>query len=358
MYLEFGLRLQEADKSGAGTYVRTVAIDTLVGDFLASNRTVDNGESDMPSQLSEDLATPVQIISLGAGTDTRFFRLRQRYGAQLARRLRYHEIDFPDTGKTKIDSIDRASFVSQLLRDTARESHKVRRQEDTSDSNVSGTNADDSLVSFSEDKNSLQSPAYSFHALDLRRLADDEASIADLLPGVQPNAPTLVLSECCLTYFSVTTANAILRNLARFLRPLQPSSSKQTSTLAISTVQSTLAVLLYEPLHPTTPFGRTMASNLSLRGISLPSVAALPSVEAHRARLHEAFGAEGSRGVEVRKWWEREVTEDEKERLRRVEGLDEEEEWELLAGHYGFVWGWRGSPVGGRWEPDGEQVTA
>lgn len=164
--------------------------------------------------------------------------------------------------------------------------------------------------------------------------------MSDLLPGVEPNTPTLILSECCLTYLAVEAANAILSNLTRYLRTPSASPSSHAPTLAI---------LLYEPLHPDDPFGRTMASNLSARGISLPSLASLPTFESHWQRLRGSFQAEKWGGMEVRRWWEGRVSAEEKDRLRRVEGLDEEEEWELLAGHYGFIWGWSGRDPGALW---------
>ena len=41
--------------------------------------------------------------------------------------------------------------------------------------------------------------------------------------------------------------------------------------------------------------------------------------------------------------WEDWVPEQEKERIDTLEGgLDEVEEWQLLAGHYIVAWGWRG----------------
>lgn len=385
---------------GAGTYVRTVAIDALVDDFLSSNG-ITPGSSEEEEQWAVEeqkggkQGMKVQILSLGAGTDTRFFRLQQRYGRRLARRLHYHELDFPSTARRKIDAIERASWVGRLLRDAADEAvadTTSRRQDHTGDK---------SPVRINADKTSLTSPAYTFHALDLRRLSESTVDPADLLSDVEPNVPTLILSECCLTYLPITTANAILARLARFLQPsapAPPSQSSQMSNAQHSQAPSspakavpnpgkqphhcpdhTLAVLLYEPLHPADAFGRTMHSNLAARGISLPSLEALPTLEAHQTRLRSVLGApegefsgikfpgeersdggmseaKGAQGaVSVRRWWEREVSEGERERLRRCEGLDEEEEWELLAEHYGFVWGWRGGEVGGRWFVCGEE---
>ncbi len=54
------------------------------------------------------------------------------------------------------------------------------------------------------------------------------------------------------------------------------------------------------------------------------------------------LGFEGGQGaVDVDFVWERWVQEEEKERVGRLEMLDEVEEWRLLGRHYCVGWGWR-----------------
>ena len=65
--------------------MRTSAIDQLIDRFLTTS----------PS-------SPKQIISLGAGTDTRYFRLRDKYPTT---RILYHEIDFPMNTAAKLIAI-------------------------------------------------------------------------------------------------------------------------------------------------------------------------------------------------------------------------------------------------------------
>ncbi|KAL9092191.1 MAG: hypothetical protein Q9159_000950 [Coniocarpon cinnabarinum] len=269
-----------------GTYVRTVAIDALVQDYLGSH---------------QDL----QIISLGAGTDTRPFRLFDG-PSDLRERVVYHEIDFPDCTRKKITAINNANLLNGV-------GFRV-----------------------SEEGTRLASPAYNLHPLDLRKLGkansqtDTDELTSDqklaLLPGVDPERPTLLASECCLTYLNSSVTVSILRNLSNDI--LKPSTP--------------ISIILYEPLHPDDAFGRTMTSNLSARGISLPGLEACPTLKAHEERL-KACGFETSGGMLVKKWWRTKVSDDEKDYLRNLEGLDEEEEWELLAGHYGFIWGSRGT---------------
>lgn len=258
-----------------GTFVRTIAIDALVQDFLTSNE------------------GNVQIISLGAGTDTRPFRLLEGI-PELAGRLLYHEVDFAECTRKKITAISNAKLLSAFNFQT------------------------------SEDGTRLTCPSYMLHPLDLRKLTDSSNGLDD----IDPSHPTLLISECCLTYLNSSTATQILQQfLGKLLSPDTPVS-----------------IILYEPLHPTDAFGTTMTSNLSARGISLPGLQACPTLEAHQERLkHVGFDKAG--GMLVKDWWKKRASSDEKDRLRNLEGLDEEEEWELLAGHYGFIWGSRGAPL-------------
>ena len=241
----------------------------------------------------------MQIISLGAGTDTRAFRLFE--DDNFAKRLLYHEVDFPECTRKKITAITNA----KLLADTPE------------------------IV---DDGTRLTSTSYTLHPLDLRKLAATSSAIAEekdaksLLSYIDPFRPTLLLSECCFTYLESATAASILRHFLKDI--ISPSVP--------------VFAILYEPLHPNDAFGKTMTSNLYARSIALPGLEACPDIRAHTERLKDCH-FEKAGGMLVKDWWKNRVSDDEKERLRHLEGLDEEEEWELLAGHYGFIWGSRGN---------------
>ena len=289
-----------------GTYARTTAIDILIRRFLAAHPGV-----------------PTQIVSLGAGTDTRFFRLLDEE-PDLALTLVYHELDFPTTTTKKIACIERTSAAIALLRQLP------SRRLGTVDS-----------LQIALDKTSLASPAYHVHAVDLRDLASvvpqsssaldndrrDEPMTARFTPPapIASEIPTLILAECCLTYLDTTVSRTLLQHFTRALIP-EPTP---------------LVIVLYEPINPHDAFGRTMRQNLSARGIELHGLAGVPTLAAHKERLH-GLGFIEAQGLEIRQVWDRWISQDEKDRLRGVEGLDEEEEWVLLAGHYGIIWGTRG----------------
>ena len=271
----------------AGTYVRTTAIDTLVDRFLDA----------YPSQLK-------QIISLGAGTDTRYFRVLSR---RAMKNLVYHEIDFPSNTSKKIAAIRKSSHALATLQ---------------------SAHASDEEPKISANADSLHSPTYNIHPLDLRELATDAANTDSgpaLLPNLSTTAPTLLLSECCLVYLHPATADAVLSSFVkRFTTPSIP-----------------LGLIIYEPIRPNDAFGQVMISNLATRGIHLQTLKKYSSLFRQKQRLQVAGFQSGQRAADVDYLWERWISEGEKERVNGLEMLDEMEEWRLLAQHYCVAWGWR-----------------
>jgi len=267
-----------------GTYTRTTAIDMLIDRFLATT----------------DSSRPRQIVSLGAGTDTRPLRLFTSPNLT-HRNIAYHEIDFPSMIARKHALLQSTPQLRSLL------SSPTQLSPTTWQTSSLITNANNTLT---------------LHALDLRSLTPASTPLQTL----SLTAPTLLLSECCLCYLTPAEASAVLSHF--------------TANISSSTP---LALVIYEPILPDDPFGRTMTANLAARGITMPTVPAYPTREAQEKRVREEVGLERARSETVDTIWEFWVPEQEKERVDRLEGgLDEVEEWRLLAGHYVIVWGWRG----------------
>ncbi|KAK4134139.1 S-adenosyl-L-methionine-dependent methyltransferase, partial [Trichocladium antarcticum] len=283
-----------------GTYTRTTAIDTLVDRFLATT----------------DPDRPRQIISLGAGTDTRSLRLFA--SGQNHRNIAYHEIDFPAVTARKRVLIQSTPHLRALLAPpvsltpTTFQTHPLPNLKTPATTTTTTT------------PNSTNN-TLTIHGLDLRTLNPSAAP----LPTLLPTAPTLLLSECCLCYLPAATAGAVLAHF--------------------STTLASLGLVLYEPVLPHDAFGRTMTANLAARGIAMPTVAAYPTRAAQEARLRGEVGLREVRSETVEGIWARWVADGERARVDGLEGgLDEVEEWRLLAGHYVGVWGGRG----GGWDLD------
>lgn len=243
-----------------------------------------------------------QIISLGAGSDTRVFRL---LSSQSAPDLVYHELDFAVNNVAKIKAIRGTPLLQRVL----------GRPED---------------VKISQAGDELHSPAYHIHAVDLRTLAQsgDSNAGSKLQELVDTTLPTLLLSECCLVYLSPDEAAGVVRYFTHTL-------------FAASEKSEALALIVYEPIRPDDAFGRTMVANLGARGIQLQTLHRYASLGAQRSRFREQGFDGGQAAADVDFLWERWVTEAEKERVAGLEMLDEIEEWKLLAQHYCIAWGWR-----------------
>lgn len=266
-----------------GTYVRTTAVDALVGDFLDEYADAQAGSK------------TCQVVSLGAGTDTRWARFsRDPLVKAKMRACRWIEVDFAETMDGKRGMLERAGFADAVA----------------------------------------QGQDWVGVAMDLRELVSaggpedgsgQAAQESKLAQAVDGSLPTLLLSEMCLTY--LPPASASTPALAAIAGSLIPEPTP-------------LHAVLYEPLAPSDAFGRTMIQNLAGRGIKLPGLEGLPTLDSHGQRLTEV-GFEEFQAMTVGHWWRDKVGAAEKDRLRAVEMVDEEEEWDLLAGHYGVVWAWR-----------------
>lgn len=262
-----------------GTFVRTLAIDRIVDTFLSSS----TGAS--------------QIISLGAGSDTRFFRLRQEHKHE---NFIYHEIDFPENTRMKI----------KLLGDPAcRAIVKNRCQFEVPETAI--------------DADELLTPSYSIHALDLRKLPST-------LPWIRSDLPALVISECCLIYLAPDEADNVLSFFSRLFTDVM------------------FALVIYEPIRPADAFGRTMVSNLVQRGIYLQTLEKYSTLAQQQRRLSD-LNLEGN-SLDIDTIWQRWVPSAEKERVDHLEWMDEVEEFVLLAQHYCVSWGWRNLTDDRRWQ--------
>ncbi|OKL63678.1 Leucine carboxyl methyltransferase 1 [Talaromyces atroroseus] len=286
-----------------GTYARTSAIDELVNRFLEDD---------------EGHPTKKQIISLGGGSDTRPFRI---FSEKQPSSLVYHELDFSINTSAKVKAIR----SSPLLRRTV----QVRSEAQHSSGDMMITPAGDAL----------HLPNYHIHPIDLRLLAAEadkvsangaesnttSTSTQNILPGVDTSLPTLLISECCLTYLSPHDADAVVDYFARTLFPFT----------------TPLGLIIYEPIRPEDAFGKTMVSNLAARGIHLQTLHKYSSLPAQRQRLLDHGFQTGQGAVDVDFIWNNWISGAEKERVATLEMLDEIEEWRLLAQHYCVAWGWR-----------------
>ena len=253
-----------------GTYVRTTALDRIVDTFLSS---VDG---------------PKQIVSLGAGSDTRYFRLKRD---KKHKNFHYHELDFEGNNETKISRLK----APQCL-DVIRALCEI-------DLGTAETN-----------ESELQTDEYFIHPIDLRKLPEK-------LDWLDSSAPTLLISECCLIYLSPEEADSVLSYFSSLL------------------AQVPMAIAIYEPFRPSDPFGQTMIRNLMTRGIVLQTIEKYADLHSQQQRLIDRdFTA---KAADTEFIWSNWIADSEKERIDKLEWMDEVEEFVLLARHYCIAWAWR-----------------
>ncbi|KAF3942194.1 hypothetical protein ABW19_dt0209577 [Dactylella cylindrospora] len=282
-----------------GTYIRTTGIDKLVEKFLSK-----------PSRGMK------QIISLGAGSDTRFFRIASSaLSSSDPQPLLYHEFDFPQVTIRKLQAIRRHKELSSIISRFA----KLNSQ----------TPDDPSLDSIQIDMRtgSLHSPNFHIHPIDLRTLKPG----VPLLTTVDPNLPTLFISECCLIYLLPTEADDIFKWITSSFG--QPSETQSNG----------VGIILYEPIGGEDSFGKVMIRNLSQRGIVLRTLQRYSTLERQRERMKVLGFDSGMNACDVNFIHDEWIDQKEKERIDGLELLDEREEWVLLAKHYCIAWGWKES---------------
>ncbi|KAH8087815.1 leucine carboxyl methyltransferase [Cristinia sonorae] len=269
-----------------GTYVRSQGIDALVDQWLA---------------LSHREGKKCQIVSLGAGSDTRFWRIATSPRKDILGR--YIEIDFSENTTKKAMAIRKSKELSALL----------------------GQPEDVTLVGGGT---GLSSPVYHLRAADLR--SPPTESLASVLqsnsydgsPLLDPSLPTLLLFECVLVYMT----------------PIQSSTLIQWFVDYFAQSSSTLGGIVYEMFGLNDPFGKVMHANLKARHVELPGAAPYPTFASLPTRFTQ-HGFQHANAITLRDYRRSCVSSTELERISQLELVDEVEELELVLAHYAITWG-------------------
>ena len=141
-----------------GSYVRNYSIDRLISQFL-------NPES-----------RKQQIISLGAGSDTRPFKLLKEHA-----NLLYHELDFGVSTAHKARVIHNNVDMKRI---------------------VDLENGDCDF-----EKGEIHTRNYHLHPTDLRMIKNNGEFT---LPGIDRDSESLIVSECCLCYLEPHESENVL----------------------------------------------------------------------------------------------------------------------------------------------------
>uniref|UniRef100_A0A0R3RW55 Leucine carboxyl methyltransferase 1 n=1 Tax=Elaeophora elaphi TaxID=1147741 RepID=A0A0R3RW55_9BILA len=268
-----GCNLRRDPEISRGYWARIVAVKAIVDAFLKA----------FPPERC-------QIINLGAGFDTLYWRLKEK-GKQLHR---YVEVDFSSV--------------------TAKKIRQMRRP------------GSPNLVSlFSEEPKEMEHAdlhAGDYHLIgaDLRQLNEFKEKLDSC--GLNYKAPTLFIAECVLVYMGTSQSDALLSACVTWFENAFFLNYEQ--------------VYFSHSVNIDDTFGKIMVSNLHGRGIILPGLAACENLDAQKKRFMDS----GWKNVVVKTMWEiygKEIPNVQVERIEKLELLDEKILLSQLLEHYCFV---------------------
>ncbi|XP_029385841.1 tRNA wybutosine-synthesizing protein 4 [Echeneis naucrates] len=257
-----------------GYYVRWRAVDHCVRRFL---------------QITESCCRR-QILSLGAGFDSLYFRLR---ADEALHGVVVLEVDFPDVSRRK------AALIG---------------------SNVTLRGMLGPHLSPHTGPVYVSSSQYRLLGVDIREEAQVEAALG--AAGLDWAAPTLILSEVVLTYMETQWSDVVISWAAKLL----PQS----------------LFVMYEQIRPDDPFGRVMQDHFLKLNSALHALRQYPDSAAHTRRFLDK-GWEHCECLDMNDFYLGLIPEEERSRVEILEPFDEYEEWHQKCSHYFILTASRGS---------------
>ncbi|XP_060785342.1 tRNA wybutosine-synthesizing protein 4 isoform X2 [Neoarius graeffei] len=256
-----------------GYYVRWKAVDYCVKQFLCVTDACDRR----------------QILSLGAGFDSLYFRLHSEGALE---RVCIFEVDFPDVARRKASLISSNHILSDALPDCGILAGPVY----------------------------LNSARYKLLGVDVRNETEMEEVLG--AAGLQWNSPTLILSEVVLTYMETCWSDAVIGWAARIL----PQA----------------LFVMYEQIRPDDPFGTVMQNHFLKLNSKIHALCQYPDTAAQTERFLQK-GWEKCGCLDMNQFYFGLLTEDERERVEKLEPFDEFEEWHQKCSHYFILTASKGS---------------
>ncbi|XP_043916618.1 tRNA wybutosine-synthesizing protein 4 [Protopterus annectens] len=248
-----------------GYYVRAKAVDHCLKQFLLLTK-------DHPVR---------QILSLGAGFDSLYFRLK---ACGLLEKTVVIEIDFPAVVHRKRALIRANQELAALV--------------------GSVDSAESGLLQ-------LEGTDYKLLAVDLNDLQMLDLGLTKA--NFNPTVPTLVLSEVVITYLTNERSSALIKWAADSL--------------------SSAVFVIYEQICPDDPFGLVMRQHFRQLNSTLHAVAQYPDAKAQWKRFAE-LGWEDCTCIDMNEFYFGLIPEEERRRTDFLEPFDEYEEWHLKCSHY------------------------
>ncbi|XP_047389846.1 leucine carboxyl methyltransferase 1 isoform X2 [Sciurus carolinensis] len=231
-----------------------------------------------------------QILNLGAGMDTTFWKLKDEDLLP----SKYFEVDFPMIVTRKLHNIKNKPLLSKPIIEL---------------------HSEDMLQM---DGHTLDSKRYAIIGADLRDLSELEEKLKKCNMNTQ--LPTLLITECVLVYMTPEQSTSLLKWAANTFE--------------------TAMLINYEQVNMDDRFGQIMIENLRRRQCDLAGVETCKSLESQKERLL-ASGWETASAVDMMELYSR-LPRAEVSRIESLEFLDEMELLEQLMQHYCLCWATKG----------------
>lgn len=229
-----------------------------------------------------------QIVNLGAGFDTLYWRVKDK-GYKVTN---FTELDFPSVTAKKCFYIKRNKA---LLNEIDVDDGEVR---------LSATD--------------LHAGNYHVVGVDLRNIVEVEMKLSQA--EVSYDIPTIFIAECVLVYIETVLANQLLSWIV----------NRFPNAFFIN----------YEQVNMGDKFGEVMLNNLRARGCPLAGVDACQNLETQRQRFL-ANNWDGAKSWDMVQVYAA-IPASERQRIERLEFLDEQELLVQLFQHYSLSIAWKG----------------
>lgn len=277
-----------------GTHARVCVMDRALSAFLKTN---------------QDGTKDCQIVVLGAGKDTSYFRYRNCNimglgDVTLPKNVEWYEVDHASVIQEKaalIRQSQQLSYFCPCLEETPHGYTFIAAGSGASSIPPSNVSASLHLIGH-----------------DLR---DSPNQLLEKL-RLDPSLPTLFLTECVSMYVPVEAIKLLLQ--------------------ALATCAENVCMACYEPIvgrkEARDPFGHMMEQNLIKSGVAIPD-SCLLQTRTLSDQLQKRVDCGFARSVGCDMWsaYETILTAEQRKTANQSEFLDEYEEWILIMQHYCFV---------------------
>lgn len=241
-------------------------------------------------QRAKELAPDksVQIVNLGSGLDTMYWWLKhEKIEGRLAEmNVTYFEMDFPEIIQKKTRIVQR----NNLLPDASVAVNAIHGTQE------------------------IRTPDCRYVAGDLRMIQEVKASLE--AAGFDSTQHTCFVCECVLIYMQSLSGNSIIEWTAQ----------------AVTSPDVLNSLVLYEQTNAHTAFGKMMIKNLNQRGCPLLSIHDFPDMKSQEKRYLDR-GWKYTVVQDMNSIYNG-LPEEERNRIHRIELLDELEELWLIQSHY------------------------